>query len=208
MTSIPDVPALRERKKERTRADLAAAARQLTAAHGLEAVTIQQIADAADVSTRTFFNYFRCKEEAVVGVVPGQIRDLADAVTDRPDREFPVVALIETLLEVASDPAAAEGWEQRSELVDLHPALLPRHLAAMAEVEEALTVSIAARLGTDPVTDPTPAVLVASVVSVMRATFSWWMRSDRHEPLRDVLERMYGALTNGFATTRPPGDGR
>src|SRR6187399_1861116 len=128
MSSGTGTMALRERKKEQTRTDLAAAARRLTAQQGLEAVTVQQIAELADVSVRTFFNYFRCKEEAVVGVNPSLVRELADAVLGRPPIEPAVTALIEALLQTASDPEMAEGWEQRSELVRLYPALLPRHL--------------------------------------------------------------------------------
>lgn len=190
---------LRERKKERTRVDLATAARRLTAEHGLDAVTVAQIADAADVSVRTFFNYFRCKEEAVVGVSPSSLREFADAVLDRPSGEPALTALIETLLQTASDPEMAEGWELRSELVRLYPALLPRHLAAMADVEEALAASVAERLGTDLSSDPIPTILVASVVSVVRATFSWWTHSDRAVPLTDVLARAFDALAGGFA---------
>jgi AcrR family transcriptional regulator len=200
--------ALRERKKERTRVDLATAARRLTAEHGLDAVTVAQIADAADVSVRTFFNYFRCKEEAVVGVSPSSLREFAETVLERPSTEPALTALIETLLQTASDPEMAEGWELRSELVRLYPSLLPRHLAAMADVEDALVAAVAERLGTDLSTDPIPTVLVATVVAVMRSTFSWWMHSDRAVPLSDVLARAFEALAGGFAVLQDEGGQR
>ena len=56
----------RERKKQATRAALSGAAVRLSLEHGVEHVTVEQIADDADVSLRTFFNYFSSKEEAVV----------------------------------------------------------------------------------------------------------------------------------------------
>jgi AcrR family transcriptional regulator len=192
----------RERKKQRTRRELASAARRLTFEHGLEAVSIQQIAEVADVSSRTFFNYFRCMEVAVVGVDPGLVAELADAVRERPADELPVIALTRALLQTSSDPESAEGWVQRTELVGRHPSLLPRHLAAMAEVEEALTVSIADRLGTSAEDDPFPGALVASVVAVLRSTFAWWMRSDRRMPLDAVLAESFATLTSGFAPPR------
>ena len=192
----------RERKKARTRRELAAAARRLTFEHGLEAVSIQQITEVADVSSRTFFNYFRCKEEAVVGVEPGVVAELAGAVRDRPAGESPVVALTRTLLEMSKDPEVAEAWVQRTELVDRHPALLPRHLAAMAEVEEALTVSIADRLGTSAESDPFPDAIVSAVVAVLRSTFSWWMRGGCSVPLDAVLADSFADLESGF-TRRP-----
>jgi AcrR family transcriptional regulator len=191
----------RERKKAQTRRDLANAARRLTTEHGLDAVTIQQIVEAADVSTRTFFNYFRCKEEAVVGFDPALVAELADVVRERPAQEAPLVALTEALLANAADPEIAEGWVRRTELVAEHPTLLPRHLAAMAEVEEALAAAVADRLGTSADDDLLPRVLVASTVAAMRSTFTWWMRSTRGTPLDAALASSFAALGSGFATS-------
>src|SRR4051812_48235481 len=61
---------LRERKKRATRLALHRAALELVGTHGLDGVSIEQIAARADVSTRTFFNYFSTKEDAVIGTVP------------------------------------------------------------------------------------------------------------------------------------------
>jgi AcrR family transcriptional regulator len=197
------VPGGRERKKARTRRELATAARRLTFENGLDAVSIQQIAAVADVSPRTFFNYFRCKDEAVVGVDPALVADLAQAVRERPADESPLVALTRALLETSTDPEITEGWVQRTELVRRHPTLLPRHLAAMADVEEALTVSTAVRLGTSAECDPFPGAIVASVVAVLRSTVAWWMRTDRLLPLDRVLAESFAALAAGFSTPRP-----
>ena len=51
-------PDRRERKKRETRRRLQVATLRLAAEHGLARVTAEQIAEAADVSPRTFFNYF------------------------------------------------------------------------------------------------------------------------------------------------------
>src|SRR5512146_1844355 len=58
---------LRQRKRERTRAALIAAALELFERQGYEATTIDEIAAAADVSPRTFFRYFSTKEEVALG---------------------------------------------------------------------------------------------------------------------------------------------
>jgi AcrR family transcriptional regulator len=57
---------LRERKKAQTRAALSWAALRLTVEHGFNNVKVEDIAEAAGVSPRTFNNYFSSKGEAIV----------------------------------------------------------------------------------------------------------------------------------------------
>ncbi|MET0590899.1 MAG: TetR/AcrR family transcriptional regulator [Naasia sp.] len=58
---------VRERRKAATRDDLTRVARRMTAEHGLQGFTVEELCDVVGVSRRTFFNYFGGKEEAVVG---------------------------------------------------------------------------------------------------------------------------------------------
>jgi AcrR family transcriptional regulator len=67
VTSEP-TESLRERQTRERRASIHAAAVELVFEHGLDEVTVARIAEAAEVSTRTFFNYFPTKEMAIVGL--------------------------------------------------------------------------------------------------------------------------------------------
>ncbi len=73
----PPAPgSLRERKKQATRRSLRRIALQLVSDRGFAQVTVEDIAAAADVSPRTFFNYFPSKEAAVFGADPERTAEL------------------------------------------------------------------------------------------------------------------------------------
>ena len=84
---------LRERKKAETRDALVSAALRLADERGLEHVTVEDIATAAGVSPRTFFNYFPSKEDAIVGSSPAFTASVVEALCGRPDDEPPLESL-------------------------------------------------------------------------------------------------------------------
>src|SRR5881392_4474319 len=80
-------PGLRERKKQRTRETIARAARELFATRGYHETTLPEIAEAADVSTRTIFSYFPSKEDILFSDFPLVKDALAQALAERPEGE-------------------------------------------------------------------------------------------------------------------------
>src|SRR6266568_7741635 len=78
-------PGLRERKKQRTRETIARAAHELFAERGYHATTLPDIAEAADVSTRTIFAYFPSKEDILFSDFALMKDALAQALAERPD---------------------------------------------------------------------------------------------------------------------------
>jgi AcrR family transcriptional regulator len=104
------VPGLRERKKAQTRQAILAAALELFERKGYESTTIEEIAEAADVSPRTFFRYFDSKVDVVMNRKDDPDDDFGGRLSDRPPEEGPVEAtrqVIRTTLGavVAEDPA-------------------------------------------------------------------------------------------------------
>src|SRR5216683_2917226 len=98
-TQVAEPPvSLRERKKLATRRLLRRAALDLVAQRGLTNVTVEDIAEAADVSPRTFFNYFPSKEAALFGADPERIAALRDGVLHQAPGQSALGALRQVLV--------------------------------------------------------------------------------------------------------------
>jgi AcrR family transcriptional regulator len=126
-------PSLRERKKAATRARILAAAEELFTARGYDAVTVAEIADAADVSVKTLFVYFRSKEDLVFADT-SLLDDLVVAVRDRPADVSPARAVGDVLAAALAEPGI-EGYHRRAGDAE---ALRGRLLRLWSEYEDAL----------------------------------------------------------------------
>jgi AcrR family transcriptional regulator len=189
---------LRERKKLATRLALHQAALELVAERGLDGVSVDDIAARADVSPRTFFNYFPSKDDAVIGVDPDTPRRLAEAFAARPVNESPVQALHGVLLARAADMAEEpQLWPLRIRVIESHPVLLARLMAGFAESERALSAAIAERIGM-PTGALYPNLLAAVQSAVMRASLSRWRAGDFLVSLPVVVDEAWGLLSAGL----------
>jgi AcrR family transcriptional regulator len=194
---------LRERKKQDTRRAIAAAARALAEERGVDGFTVDDIAERADVSTRTVFNHFATKEAAIIGVDDQAIRQFGARLLARPAREAPLVALRNALFESDADlPALAQSWMARLSLIERFPALMPRPLAAIHLVEQELIEAMATRLGKDPGEDPYPTVVVAAWLSTFRAVLAWWWDNGRPGSLPALIDDSVRVLTSELPPAR------
>jgi AcrR family transcriptional regulator len=145
MTS-PDEPGLRERKRRATRRAIQRAALEVARTRGLDGVTVDEIARLADVSPRTFFNYFPTKEDAILGDVPVLADDAATAwfVTDR----GPLLpGLARVIMDSAEDVLAdAELVTERRALGKMYPEIAARRMASGHRFEQELADLVRRRL--------------------------------------------------------------
>ena len=190
---------LRERKKAATRLALHEAALRLVAERGLDRVSVDDIADAADVSPRTFFNYFPTKDDAVIGLDPLHPQRLAEGLAARPATETPVQALRALIAEQAAEMAAEpQVWPLRLQVVDGNPSLAARLSAAFAESERVLATAIAARTGTRVDTDVYPTLLAAVQAAVMRSALHRWLAGGFTADLPRLTEEAWDVLAAGL----------
>ncbi|MFD7105825.1 TetR/AcrR family transcriptional regulator [Streptomyces celluloflavus] len=172
---------LRERKKQRTHDALIRAALELFTDQGYEATTIDEIAEAVDVSQRTYFRYFANKEEVVFAVQEMVEARFVAELRGRPASEAPLTALRQAVLGAWDDIGGAiasvvpvELHMRACQMIESTPALVAAHLRRSSDLEEEVSRLIAGREGLDVDTDPRPRVLVAAFGGVMRVASKVW----------------------------------
>ncbi|MFF0742530.1 TetR family transcriptional regulator [Streptomyces sp. NPDC004111] len=174
---------LRERKKRRTRDSLLRVALELFTTQGYERTTVDEIADAVEVSQRTFFRYFASKEDVAFTVVSMVEERFLAAVRERPAEEAPLTALRNAVMwawdsvgEAIEAVIPIELHMRTYLMIESTPALLAVHLRRSTELEDAMARVIAEREGLDVDADPRPRIMVAAFGGVMRLTGRMWGR--------------------------------
>ena len=192
----------RERKKLATRAALRRAALRLAVRDGVEHVTVERIADEADIALRTFFNYFSSKEEAVLATAAVGAEALVARFRARPPEESVLHALREAVLEVMDrDDVAGDEHLAVLRLIRSAPSLLPQQLSVLAAQERAWR----RRSPSDSPSRRTPrtpgcARPRRSPPCASSSTAGWTGRAGRRRPVRStVLRREVG---EAFASAR------
>jgi len=197
-------PGLRERKKARTRAAIREHAFRLFRAQGYDATTVEQIADAAEVSPSTFFRYFPTKEDVVL---QDDMELLwVEAFQEQPPEMSPIAAMRAGLHAGFARMGEAE-WAQMHEMTQLAmtvPAVRARMLAELARTTQVLAEAVAERTGRDP-GDFAVRTLAGAVVGVAMAAYfgeaSDFMALDDQTQLAtfaDKLERGLALLEAGL----------
>jgi len=138
------VPGLRERKKQKTREEIVRVALALFRKRGFDGTTVADIADAAEISPRTFFAYFESKDAVVFHDSSEIMANLAERLDQREKGETTLDALrdwIARLIEHRDVLSAPE--RHRRELIRSTPALQLREQGNRAAFEQVLAAGIA-----------------------------------------------------------------
>jgi AcrR family transcriptional regulator len=185
-------PGLRERKKARTRAAIREHALRLFREQGYAATTVDQIAEAADVSPSTFFRYFPTKEDVVL---QDELDVLAIGAFEEQSPDLSPVGAFRAAARQAFASLDEDDLAKLRETAEL--TLTVPELRARAMDEYARTIAVIAeaagrRSGRDP-NDFAVRMLAGAIVGViMAATMPWTDFSVK--PDMDMLERIDAAL--------------
>src|SRR5918997_5362167 len=148
---------LRERKKKATRDAIHDGAMRLFAEHGFAGTTIDQIAQAADVSRATVFSYFPTKEDIVFGDAPTAIDALAEQLSGQ-----------RTIPTVRAWLGGLAGWIEPELVLQLRlarevPAVRARRLQHYGDVERVVATALAQELEDDLAAQLAAAALIAGL---------------------------------------------
>jgi AcrR family transcriptional regulator len=198
--SVPEPIDLRQRRRAFTADEIERVAIELFVHRGFAEVTVDEIADAAGVSPRTFFRYFPTKAHVVRAHQRRLLHRLVGALAARPADEGPVTALREAFLATSSMRA-----DDRERILLVGRLLASAGDAVAPDVgfgaggTEDLVALVAERAGLDPATDLRPTVIVAAMTGAARAAFRAWAESGGTVELTTMVADALGLVTHGLA---------
>ncbi|UKY51775.1 TetR/AcrR family transcriptional regulator [Streptomyces inhibens] len=171
---MSEVLGLRERKKLQTRRVISDAAIELFLSRGFDAVSVADVAAAAEVSNMTVFNYFPTKEDLVLHRVEDHFDEAAATVRARQPDETPLAALRRHFLAGLDARDATTGLNDQAEYISFQrmvlgsPRLWLRMVEQASRMEDSLSAAFAeiAGAGDD---DITPRIAASQVIAVQQA---------------------------------------
>ncbi|WP_020674120.1 TetR/AcrR family transcriptional regulator [Amycolatopsis nigrescens] len=191
-----DSGGLRERKKVATREALSAAALRLAMERGPENVRVDDIAEAAGVSPRTYNNYFSSREQAIVAAVAAErALRISAALRARPEDEPLAEAVVEAV--IAQYTGDDEPGGDALMLITSAPGLRTEFVRTVASIEQPLASAISARIGGEGGeggNDLAAKVLAAAVSAAARVALAHWLRPG--ESGSDLLVVPRGSLAD------------
>jgi AcrR family transcriptional regulator len=193
---------LRETKKQQTREHVAAEAMRLFAMRGFDHVTVAEIAEAADVSEKTVFNYFSTKEDVFFDEVPARLTALATAIRERKRGES-VFSVLRGLQSRDAGRLTSERFATFARIIEESHALQTKELEIMGHFADALAATLQNELR---VKELDASVAANALVSVQWQIFRNARRAaleGKHGPaaerkLRADLNRAYMLLEHGL----------
>ena len=197
-----------ERRRRLLRDEIGMIAVDLFASRGFDAVTVDDIAEAAGISGRTFFRYFRSKDLVLLRDQERRIGQLREALASRPDDEPVLDAVRHALLAMAADYEADRDHAVRwAQVIARTPSILPRFAGYAAEFMGAVTGTVAERMGLDPSRDLRPGVVAVAMTGATHVAYEQWLL-DGSRPLPERAEEALRLVEQGTrAVVRGAGGG-
>ncbi|MFI5533117.1 TetR family transcriptional regulator [Kitasatospora sp. NPDC051853] len=199
------------------RQDLATAAMDLFSSQGYEETTVDQIAAAAGVARRTFFRYFRSKEEAIFPDHDDTLVRVADLLASADSEEHPLDVVCRGIKEVLRMYASTPGVSvARYQLIRQVPALREREIAVVSRYERLFTRYLLGRFDAAEEIPPgwqrggdddsmLAEVSAAAVVAAHNHVLRRWLRAGGSGDVEAQLDHSFDVIRGTFWATAPNG---
>lgn len=202
--SHSEAEGLRNRKRRDTTARIAASAARLAADHGLAGVTVEQIAEDAQVARATFFRYYQTKENAVAeGITCPWLTLITDAIARQPARLTATQAVTAAFTELAEDLTAHhDQLRELAALTRTSTTMAAWTLRAYNRYERAIADSVAGRITDLTGDDPRPHMIAALTMAAVRISLDDWIHHGGSLP--DRIHRALRSVTVSAEAHRHP----
>ena len=193
--------------RRRVRSALALAAMDLFAAQGFEATTVDQIADAAGVGRRTFFRYFRSKEDVVFPGHDEQLTEVVELLESAGGDEQPLTVVGRTA-EMVLDMYLVEPEVslKRFALTRQVPSLRDKEIASIDRYQRVFARYLRERFAAEDNGDLRAAVAAAAIVAVHNHVLREWLKSGGEFDARAQLRRGMRLVRDALSSTWDGGD--
>jgi AcrR family transcriptional regulator len=194
-SSAPKEERPRERKRRETLHRIAEQGLKLFLTRGYEATTLDAIAEAAGISRRTFFYYFKSKEEILLAWQDGGFNEtLQTAVLEQSTRQSPLNAVKNALLELTTRFQADYKQTRVIErLMCANESLRIRHQAKYVEKEQAVFDALC-QMWPQPKRQPALRIVAMLSIGALRLAIDNWNRDQGKRPIAIYLKEAFADL--------------
>jgi len=195
---------LRAQHAMRTRLRIAEEAIDLFIEKGFDATTVDEIAERADVSPRTYFRYFPTKEAVLFHDLEDRLGAMIDRIGKRPADEPPAETLIQIMRDMSAefDSGGSEGQLFRR-LLSERPSLRSYQRTTIAEHCEGEVTAALARHAGLPVDDLGLQVAVATIGACFDIAARNWVLEHTSESFVEVFDDTLAACAAALPGTTP-----
>lgn len=183
---------LKSRKQDVVRNAIWDAAVDLFAEKGFDETTVEEIAQAAGVSRRTFFRYFSSKNDLMGQGIVDYGTALSEAIRASPRSLAQIEMVHQTVLKVATGAADYPRLRKIMHVSETSPTAREAQMSRRAELEDRATESFAERCRKRSTKDPTARLLAGLTLAMLDVTFRLWL--EREQDISETAEQVFQTL--------------
>ncbi|MFT9258498.1 MAG: helix-turn-helix domain-containing protein [Acetobacter sp.] len=194
-------PGLRERKQARAHDTLIAEAMRLFSAQGYDQTTVDEIAEAADMSRRTLFRLFQTKGDIVLAWTRGMTQTLTEALATCPKDMHPADAMMHAFISLVPRIAAnRRDTYAFVYLIEKTPSLQSVSLQKYATWENCLTEGLLLRIVERKNRRNAARLMARGGIAIFRTALDEWIRLKGRPALVPLLQKTYALQASLWST--------